>query len=84
MLHYFDCSLLLPIALKNPLLLYFIYFVYLRRKKKNFNKYIYVYKKGEMDYHASLHSLFIRPPGEAGRLGVMPRYKYRLLPCFTL
>jgi hypothetical protein len=75
MLHFFDCFLLLLIALSSPQLLFFFFFVYLKIKKKNLYKYRYVYKKGNFDYQAPLHSpFFLTKAARQSRAvsGVMP------------
>jgi hypothetical protein len=69
------------VLLSNTLYYYiFIYLCILEEKKKNFNKYIYVYKKGNFDYQAPLQSLFVLSsgrPAKPGGIGSNARNKYR-------
>jgi hypothetical protein len=66
-IHAFVYSLLLPIILLYPLLFILFILCILNKKKKNFNKYRYVYKECNFVIYASLPALM--PPGFAGRFG---------------
>jgi len=81
MLHFFYCSLLLPITLSSPLLLYFLFFLYLKRKKEEIIYIFYIYKNWKFDYYTPLTSLFFHfhSSRQAGRYQDYARYKYRCL-----